>query len=455
MSFLRIPESDVAFIMSVLLGKAIGFIISTAQKKLLEIKAKILEKLASKVKSAIASKKEQINKVIDKANSTLSSIESQISNVTALLNSISKLILAIKIPLTALRILVKVLKALPLPQKYLVVSVTVLYSDLLEKTLELIKQIDDLCTALLAISATLPIPLNMVQNIIANIKVWLAALRIDDELSEVSEEDKAILESAGLVDSKTGETITSKLGAAAGGSVSASGGSSSSGASSAPVSIAFGDCSEASTSEEAKKLQKVTKTVEFKNKLANAKPGDTIKQIVDSTGDCKVVLYSVEGTDTSKLNSSNIPDGWSESPIQGNSNIKAVATLSGITGKVKGNWTITTISTEEVALELENQNSSHAVGSVNSKNSKEFIDLYFDTVTIPVLDSTNLANLRNKTGILKVDSVEQLLGQVASTLNTLPLSKELKGKLDRYAESLVFEQNAVSDKKERKRLFDY
>jgi len=489
MGYLRIPESKIATTMSGQLGKAVGSVLSSAQKTLFELKDTLQSEVNSyydsvdKVNSSIASynseiasgnktsadlaqekqsiesskqsleaKKGSFNSKLSSASSKISSIEKQMSRVSSLVATIKKLVKTLKIPVKALKVTVKVLKALPIPQMYLVVSVTVLYSDLLEMTLELIKQVEELCEALEAVCVQLPAQLDSVKQTISELKAWIATLKLSAEFTDLQEEDKKVLENAGLLDSKTGESLLSKVGKVAGGG---SAGSSNINAS-IPTFLTFGECSSAFTGpenlEEASKLQTVIDTVEFSNKLAGARPGDEIKQIVGNTGDCKITLYRVadssNAVNSGSLNSKNIPEGWSTAPVRGSENVKAVAAVSGVTGKVQGNWYTEKLGVDEVEREL----------SVNSKYGSEsvsgdFADLLFDTISVPVLDSTNLANLKGKTGVLKVDSIEELVGRIASTLDTLPLSVELKDKLQNYIQDLRTESG--NGEGEQKRSFDY
>lgn len=493
MSYLRIPESTIATVMSGQLGKAVGSVLSSAQKTLFELKDSLQSEVNSyyesvdKVNSSIASynseiasgnktsadltrekasiesskkdlesKKNSFNSKLSIASSKLSSIEKQISRVSSLVATIKKLIKTLKVPVKALKVTVTVLKALPIPQMYLVVSVTVLYSDLLEMTLELIKQAEELCNALESVCTQIPAQLDSIKQIISDLKAWIATLKLSAEFTDLSEEDQKILEDAGLLDSKTGESLLSKLGKVAGGG---SGGSSSN----TPAFVTFGECSTAFTDSEniaeAEKLQTAVNSTVFVNKLAEAKPGDEIKQIVSSVGDCKVSLYkagsvnsSGAGTSNSlvvstELNSTEVPKGWSTQPVLGVDNIKAEAIISGITGKVKGSWSMQTVTAEEIEQENLNREGTEL------KQGDSFIDTLFETITIPVLDSSKLTNLKDKSGVLKVGSVESLLGQIANTLSELPLSVDLKNKLNSYILDLKIDQEGENS--ETVRVFDY
>lgn len=513
MGFLRIPESKIASTMSGQLGKSVGSVVASAQKTLFELKDSLqtdvnnyydsVDKVNSKItsynseissgnktvadlaqekksiessKKDLESKKNSFNSKLSAASSKISNIEKQMSKVSSLVATIKKLIKSIKVPLKALKVTVTVLKALPIPQMYLVVSVTVLYSDLLEMTLELIKQIEELCEALEAVCEQLPAQLDMIKQTIAELKAWIATLKLSATLDDLQEEDQKTLEDAGLLDSKTGESILTKLGKSAGGS----GGSS---LSTVPVTLTFGECSSAFTGpdnlEKASKLRKAVESVEFTNKLVASSPGDQITILDAGSGDCLVTLYAESETDgensvrKSNLKSDRQGEGWSTRPVEGSQNLKATATISGVTGKAKGDWSIETVEVTQSTGRFESDDSATATadgasdnkgrgnseaknipGNSDDKTELTFAEQFYDAVTVDVLDSTNFTNLKGKTGVLKVDSVEDFLGRVATTIDTLPLSEDLRSKLDQYLVDIRKNSDGAGDTT-KQRVFDY
>lgn len=522
MGFLRIPESRIASTMSGQLGKSVGGVVASAQSTLFELKDSLqtdvnnyydsVDKVNSRIasynseissnsktaldlvqerraiessKKDLKSKEAAFNSKLSAASSKISNIEKQISGVSSNVSTIKKLIKSIKIPLKALKATVKVLKALPIPQMYLVVSVTVIYSDLLEMTLELIKQIEELCEALEAVCKQLPAQLDTVKQILSELKTWIATLKLSTILEDLQEEDQKILENAGLLDSKTGESILTKLGRRAGGS---------NGSASIPLTLMFGECSSAFTGpdnlEKSDRLRKAVGSVEFVNKLAVASPGDQIAVLGVDTGDCVVTYYTEaqdESEDESKkatLNSDRPGEGWTMQPVRGSRNLRAVATISGTTGKVRGNWTVDVIYTEQASDETGDSSnyylnsvtaskeelslgfgsigrtdgsSSYYLNSVTASKeelSLSFAERYYDAVVVDVLDSTKFTNLRGRTGVLKVDAVDDFLGRVATTVDTLPLSGDLRSKLDQYLNDIKKNSDG-SENNKKQRTFEY
>lgn len=494
MGFLRIPESRIASTMSGQLGKSVGGVVASAQSTLFELKDSLqtdvnnyydsVDKVNSRIasynseissnsktvldlvqerraiessKKDLKSKEAAFNSKLSAASSKISNIEKQISGVSSNVSTIKKLIKSIKIPLKALKATVKVLKALPIPQMYLVVSVTVIYSDLLEMTLELIKQIEELCEALEAVCGQLPAQLDTVKQILSELKTWIATLKLSVILEDLQEEDQKILENAGLLDSKTGESILTKLGRRAGGS---------NGSASIPVTLMFGECSSAFTGpdnlEKSDRLRKAVGSVEFVNKLTVASPGDQIAVLGVDTGDC-VVTYYTEAQDESEneskkatLNSDRPGEGWTMQPVRGSRNLRAVATISGTTGKVRGNWTVDVIYAEQASDET-GDSSNHYLNSVTASKeelSLSFAERYYDAVVVDVLDSTKFTNLRGRTGVLKVDAVDDFLGRVATTVDTLPLSEDLRSKLDQYLNDIKKNSDG-SENNKKQRTFEY
>lgn len=494
MGFLRIPESRIASTMSGQLGKSVGGVVASAQSTLFELKDSLqtdvnnyydsVDKVNSRIasynseissnsktaldlvqerraiessKKDLKSKEAAFNSKLSAASSKISNIEKQISGVSSSVSTIKKLIKSIKIPLKALKATVKVLKALPIPQMYLVVSVTVIYSDLLEMTLELIKQIEELCEALEAVCKQLPAQLDTVKQILSELKTWIATLKLSVILEDLQEEDQKILENAGLLDSKTGESILTKLGRRAGGL---------NGSASIPVTLMFGECSSAFTGpdnlEKSDRLRKAVGSVEFVNKLTVASPGDQIAVLGVDTGDC-VVTYYTEAQDESKneskkatLNSDRPGEGWTMQPVRGSRNLRAVATISGTTGKVRGNWTVDVIYAEQASDET-GDSSNYYLNSVTASKeelSLSFAERYYDAVVVDVLDSTKFTNLRGRTGVLKVDAVDDFLGRVATTVDTLPLSEDLRSKLDQYLNDIKKNSDG-SENNKKQRTFEY
>lgn len=494
MGFLRIPESRIASTMSGQLGKSVGGVVASAQSTLFELKDSLqadvnnyydsVDKVNSRIasynseissnsktaldlvqerraiessKKDLKSKEAAFNSKLSAASSKISNIEKQISGVSSSVSTIKKLIKSIKIPLKALKATVKVLKALPIPQMYLVVSVTVIYSDLLEMTLELIKQIEELCEALEAVCKQLPAQLDTVKQILSELKTWIATLKLSVILEDLQEEDQKILENAGLLDSKTGESILTKLGRRAGGS---------NGSASIPLTLMFGECSSAFTGpdnlEKSDRLRKAVGSVEFVNKLTVASPGDQIAVLGVDTGDC-VVTYYTEAQDESEneskkatLNSDRPGEGWTMQPVRGSRNLRAVATISGTTGKVKGNWTVDVIYAEQASDET-GDSSNYYLNSVTASKeelSLSFAERYYDAVVVDVLDSTKFTNLRGRTGVLKVDAVDDFLGRVATTVDTLPLSEDLRSKLDQYLNDIKKNSDG-SENNKKQRTFEY
>lgn len=494
MGFLRIPESRIASTMSGQLGKSVGGVVASAQSTLFELKDSLqadvnnyydsVDKVNSRIasynseissnsktaldlvqerraiessKKDLKSKEAAFNSKLSAASSKISNIEKQISGVSSSVSTIKKLIKSIKIPLKALKATVKVLKALPIPQMYLVVSVTVIYSDLLEMTLELIKQIEELCEALEAVCKQLPAQLDTVKQILSELKTWIATLKLSVILEDLQEEDRKILENAGLLDSKTGESILTKLGRRAGGS---------NGSASIPITLMFGECSSAFTGpdnlEKSDRLRKAVGSVEFVSKLTVASPGDQIAVLGVDTGDCVVTYYTEaqdESEDESKkatLNSDRPGEGWTMQPVRGSRNLRAVATISGTTGKVRDNWTVDVTYTEQASDET-GDSSNYYLNSVTASKeelSLSFAERYYDAVVVDVLDSTKFTNLRGRTGVLKVDAVDDFLGRVATTVDTLPLSGDLRSKLDQYLNDIKKNSDG-SENNKKQRTFEY
>lgn len=470
MAYLRIPESTIATSMSGLLGKAVGSVVSAAQSSLFTIQSDLTtaeqkhKSAVSNVNSKIAlynseiavgktghdleSEKAEIeslkksiqkdtddfNKQISAAEKKLSNIERQMSAVDKQVTVIKKLVKTLKVPLKALKITVTVLKALPMPQMYLVVSVTVLYSDLLEMTMELIKQAEELCSALESVCEMLPAQLDSVKQLISDLRSWIATLKISVVFDDLQEEDREALEKAGLVDTITGENLISKVAGSGGfgggaGSSLGNGGGSSNG--SDRITLAMGSCSKdcynVNYLQESKKLQKALDSVEFQNKLRIAQTGSIIEVSDSGLGTWLNTEDVVEGlTDGVASRGSNGNDGGigviPDVRVGENS-----TNSNGMSGSVTG-----------VRSDENSTNSNRVSGSVNITGSLTPV------IQIRLLgdENTTFEDLRGKSGVISFDSSkrDQFVGRLADTLDKLKLSTELKDKISDLVQSLKREE---------------
>lgn len=446
MAYLRIPESTIATSMSGLLGKAVGSVVSAAQSSLFTIQSDLttaeqkhkaaVSNVNSKIalynseiavgktghdleseKAEIESLKKSIqkdtddfNKQISAAEKKLNNIERQMSAVDKQVTVIKKLVKTLKVPLKALKVTVTVLKALPMPQMYLVVSVTVLYSDLLEMTMELIKQAEELCSALESVCEMLPAQLDSVKQLISDLRSWIATLKISAVFDDLQEGDREVLEKAGLVDSITGENLVSKV-AGSGGFGGGTGGSFGNGTSdingngSDRITLAIGscsrDCSNVEYLQESKKLQKALDSVEFQNKLRTAQTGSVIE-----------VSDSELGT-------------WLETGSEG------VVSGNGGSDNAQGSENFTgNVNTDDTTL----------TGNVVDKSKSNLIPV----IQVRLLgdENVNFEDLRNNSGVISFDSSKRdlFVGRLADTLDKLKLSTELKDKIDSLVQELRYEE---------------
>lgn len=451
MAYLRIPESTIATSMSGLLGKAVGSVVSTAQSSLFTIQSDLttaeqkhkaaVSNVNSKIalynseiavgktghdlkgeKAEIESLKKSIqkdtddfNKQISAAEKKLSNIERQMSAVDKQVTTIKKLVKTLKAPLKALKVTVKVLKALPMPQMYLVVSVTVLYSDLLEMTMELIKQAEELCSALESVCEMLPAQLSYVKQLISDLRSWIVTLKISAIFDDLQEGDRETLEEAGLVDSITGENLVSKVAGSGGfgeGAGSYSNNSTGNGNGSDRITLAIGSCSKDCTNvnylQESKKLQKALDSVEFQNKLRTSQTGSVIE-----------VSDSELGTWIGSNNSDTVESG----------------NVSNLSSRKESDSTFGT-------------NLENSAGTVDSSGGDTDGGLT-PTIRIKLLgdENVNFKDLRGESGVISFDSGkrDQFVGRLADTLDKLKLSAELKDKIGSLVQSLKQEEGSSSD----------
>lgn len=140
-------------------------------------------------------------------DTSLKAVEATLTVILKAANTFRTLIKTLRIPLTALRAAIAVIKAIPLPQRYLVVSFTILESDLLEMMEQLISQAEEEIRAIESILAMIESCLTPLRNRIRRIRAMLNALKTDNLFLEASDSDLDVLDQAGLFDRMTGDSI--------------------------------------------------------------------------------------------------------------------------------------------------------------------------------------------------------------------------------------------------------
>lgn len=218
--FSRIPETNLAGtlggIAGQLAGTVIGNVKSTAENKIQPKLDELCSKLSdgSKVSEQDLQKAEkdvqQLNNLITTLNGTITTVEGTVQGLGTALT-------AMKPITTTLKVAANITKMMPLPQIYLVTSVTTIFSDLIEMLLELVSWIEQIILTLgtvvsiiLKLLKKLKDILAKFQKVLAGLKASLAVLLALKGRPEMSDHDKGVLEELGILDSD-GNTVFDKL----------------------------------------------------------------------------------------------------------------------------------------------------------------------------------------------------------------------------------------------------
>lgn len=172
---------------------------------------KLLDQAAGRVADLAAESIRLSDTALKIADTTLGTVETSIGTVLKYAKTFQSLIKIIRVPLTALKAAIKIIKAIPLPQRYLVVSFTILQSDLLDKMEQIIAQAEEEVRAIEAILANVTATLQPLQYRIQRIRAMIAALKTDNLLLRADGKDLSILDQAGLYDKDSGDSLFDKI----------------------------------------------------------------------------------------------------------------------------------------------------------------------------------------------------------------------------------------------------
>lgn len=219
--FTKIPETNIAGTLGGLVGKAAGTITGNATITLEKLQDRLVTACRQEVtrvnQSITTSDFSSTLKELDQAEQTLNTIEHVINGVekqTGVLNTTLK---SIQVPIVALKAAILVVKVMPLPQMYLVTTVSTMLSDLLETLSELVAQIEQIVATLVVAVQIILDMLQKIRDMIERLRKIIAALKVSltfsSELGNLTDQDQKLLTSLGILN-KSGQStnLFSKLG---------------------------------------------------------------------------------------------------------------------------------------------------------------------------------------------------------------------------------------------------
>lgn len=172
---------------------------------------KLLDQAAGRVADLTAESIRLSDTALKVADTTLGIVETSIGTVLKYVKTFRSLIKIIRVPLITLKAAIKIIKAIPLPQRYLIVSFTILQSDLLDKMEQIIAQAEEEVRAIEAILANVIATLQPLQYRIQRIRAMIAALKTNNLLLRADDKDLSILDQAGLYDKDSGDSLFDKI----------------------------------------------------------------------------------------------------------------------------------------------------------------------------------------------------------------------------------------------------
>ena len=304
--FTRIPETAMAGVMGVALGAASGTVLSTAYVAI------------SKLKDQINTLQEELEegntsgcKNIQSMEKTLNNLDRSLTGIQSSVVSVRNVAATITIAAVSLQAAAAVIKALPIPQQYMVVSFTVLQSDTLELLMEKIAQIGEISAGITGVAAGIGLALSPVQSTIQSLKQSLTTLNVSCALGEETTE-----QTNGQGSSKDLSTFVAQLNAI--------------------------------ISDEVKRIGYLVDlqsgvdnihTAVVESLIDAVEPGEYVS-IPKNTGDWVASVYKVVSTIPERPSSRVVPPhGWVENEPKGDCWV-STATVSGKSGKVSTLWSV-------------------------------------------------------------------------------------------------------------------
>lgn len=320
--YTKIPETNIAGSMGNMVGKAAGGISSAAsatlgkmERDLIIISNNLSKETPSSLQQKVSPKEIQLNSI----ERSISSVESNIRTTKTLANNV-------KAPVSGLKSAIRVIKMVPITQMWLPVSVTTVYSDLLEMLAETAAQLEELSDSLSSVASTAKGTLEPLEQQIQQLRELIETLKVKTSLSDsekISADDKQKLTNLGLFD-KVGNGLLDSL--AVGLASSIAGNGSKNNKISDLNSVGSGNLSNSDlTSTVGNKnvsvgnsgeinlgygIQVDLSNTELQNKVALSVPGDVV-EISDGFGDyLHEVFCESENQPPTPLERVLVPSGW-------------------------------------------------------------------------------------------------------------------------------------------------
>lgn len=376
----------------------------------------LTDRANSRVSELVAERLKLSKHAISVTDKTLGLVEGTLTTIIKATKTFQTLIKSLRAPLAALRAAILVIKAIPLPQRYLIVSFTIIESDLLEMMEQLISQAEEEIRAIEAILQMIDSSLTPLRDRIKRIRALLAALKADNLFLEASESDLNILDEAGIFDRETGDSIFDAIQDGQGGSW-----------------CPYGNIGNIDLTDP-----------RIGNQIQLGNPGDYIRCPGHTSGSYIEDYYKwqIERPPYPKGNPED--EGWSRYPDRPNDRLQdererlwRLSLLETGRGTIFGYgddviWEVPAKEWEDLFKTIAQYKSVQA--GVGTKSDKEGEVINYDPLRGYRFDSDILLlgedNFEKKPGILKPSSWESLEAAALKRLRGLPLSSDLQDYLE-------------------------
>lgn len=167
----------------------------------------LLDRASKQVASLTKEFNNLVKRVSKQVNTTLGIIEASLTVIITAIETLRAIIVTLKIPVAALKATILIIKMIPLPQRYLIVSFTILESDLLEMMTELVTQVDEIINAIEKVLSGIIAALTPLRDRIRRIRAMLSMFEANNLLLSASPSDIDALDRAGLYDKDSGQSL--------------------------------------------------------------------------------------------------------------------------------------------------------------------------------------------------------------------------------------------------------
>lgn len=180
---------------------------SMLQERLQKEVTALLDRASKQVASLVTEYNKLVQRVRKQVNTTLGVIEASLTVIITAIETLRAIIITLKIPVAALKAAILIIKMIPLPQRYLIVSFTILESDLLEMMTELVTQVDEIIDAIERVLSGIIAALTPLRDRIRRIRAMLSMFEVNNLLLSASPSDIDVLDRAGLYDRNSGQSL--------------------------------------------------------------------------------------------------------------------------------------------------------------------------------------------------------------------------------------------------------